>query len=86
MLYVDSGIDLVDGGVAAGEAFAKKYTDEAYHKPADEYDASWNLAGMEADVKVASEMITRLANSADWPNWYDGNEFKGLRDAQRAAQ
>ena len=85
MLYIDSGIDLVDGGVAAGEAFAKKYTDEAYHKPADEYDASWNLAGMEADVKVAAEMITRLANSDAWPNWYAGNEFKSLRDAQRAA-
>jgi hypothetical protein len=40
---------------------------------------------MEADVKVAAEVITRLANSDAWPNWYAGNEFKALRDAQRAA-
>ena len=85
MLYIDSGVDLVEGGVPAGEAFAKSYTDERYHKPADEYDASWNLAGIEADVKVASEVISRLANSTDWPNWRDGNEFRALRDAQRAA-
>ena len=37
MLYVDSGIDLVEGGIAAGEAAGKDYTDKRYHKPSDEY-------------------------------------------------
>ena len=83
MLYADSGIDLVEGGEAAGEAAGKKYTDENYHKPSDEYADDWNLAGIEADVKVDYEVANRLANSADWPNWYDGNEFKALRDAMR---
>jgi Zn-dependent M28 family amino/carboxypeptidase len=84
MLYADSGVDLVNGGVAAGEAAGKKYTDEAYHKPADEYADTWDLTGIESDVKVDYELVNRLANSAEWPNWYDGNEFKALRDAQRA--
>ena len=84
MLYADSGIDLVTGGIEAGEAAAKKYTEENYHKPSDEYADSWDLTGIEADVKVKTEVVNRLANSADWPNWYDGNEFKALRDAQRA--
>jgi Zn-dependent M28 family amino/carboxypeptidase len=84
MLYPDSGIDLLSGGVAAGEAAAKSYTDNAYHKPADEYDDTWDVSGIEADTKVANEVATRLANSADWPNWYEGNEFRALRDAQRA--
>jgi Zn-dependent M28 family amino/carboxypeptidase len=83
MLYPDSGIDLVNGGVAAGEAAAKAYTDNAYHKPADEYDDTWDVSGIEADTKVTNEVATRLANSADWPNWYEGNEFRALRDAQR---
>ena len=86
MLYVDSGIDLVDGGEAAGEAAGKKYTDNDYHQPSDEYSDSWNLGGIEADVKVDYEIINRLANSADWPNWYDGNEFKAIRDASRKGQ
>ena len=86
MLYVDSGIDLIEGGEAAGEAAAKKYTDDNYHKPSDEYADDWNLAGIEADVKVDYEIVNRLANNGEWPNWYDGNEFKALRDAQRKGQ
>lgn len=84
MLYIDSGIDLVNGGEAAGAAAGKAYTDEAYHKPADEYEDTWDLSGIEADVKVGHELVNRLANSDQWPNWYPGNEFKALRDAQRA--
>ena len=74
----------MNGGVAAGEAAAKDYTDNAYHKPADEYDDNWDMSGIEADTKVANEVVIRLANSTDWPNWYEGNEFRALRDAQRA--
>ena len=85
MLYIDSGIDLVEGGVAAGEAIGKKYTDEAYHKPADEYSDDWDLSGMAADITVDYQVVNRLANSSDWPNWNEGNEFKALRDAMRAA-
>jgi Zn-dependent M28 family amino/carboxypeptidase len=85
MLYIDSGIDLVEGGVAAGEAIGKKYTDEAYHKPADEYADDWDLSGMAADITVDYQVVNRLANSTDWPNWNEGNEFKALRDAMRAA-
>ena len=84
MLYIDSGIDLLEGGVEAGEAFAKKYTDELYHKPSDEYDDTWNLDGMAADVTIVNSLIGTLAGSSDWPNWYAGNEFRALRDAQRA--
>lgn len=82
MLYADSGIDLIEGGEAAGEAAGKKYTDENYHKPSDEYANDWNLTGIEADVKVDYEVVSRLANNGEWPNWYEGNEFKALRDAQ----
>ena len=83
MLYVDSGEDLINGGTAAGAAAAKNYTDNLYHKPADEYSDSWDLSGLEADVKVDYEVVNRIANSDAWPNWYAGNEFKALRDAQR---
>jgi len=83
MLYADSGVDLITGGVAAGEAAGKDYTDNRYHAPADEYQDSWDLSGIEADVKVDYEVANRLANNGEWPNWYDGNEFKALRDAQR---
>ncbi len=85
MLYTESGVDLVQGGVAAGEAANKDYTDNRYHSVRDEYAEGWKMDGIEADAKVDYEIVNRFANSADWPNWYDGNEFKAARDAQRKA-
>ncbi len=86
MLYTDSGIDLAVGGVAAGEAANKKYTDNDYHQPSDEYSDAWNMGGIEADAKVDFEVINRFANNGEWPNWYDGNEFRATRDASRKGQ
>lgn len=86
MLYADSGIDLVEGGEAAGTALVDDYTALRYHKPADEYDpADWPLDGMAQDVTIFRDVGAALAYSDVWPNWYDGNEFRALRDAQRAA-
>jgi Zn-dependent M28 family amino/carboxypeptidase len=52
MLYMDSGGDLLAGGTAAGKAFDEAYRRDAYHQPADEYNAStWNLAGIAAVVR-----------------------------------
>ena len=76
-----SGRDLVDGGRAAGEAFAKAYTAERYHQPADEFDPSWNLEGMAQDGELMFELGLQLANSTVWPDWKDGSEFKPTRDA-----
>ena len=79
-----SGRDLVDGGRAAGEAFAKAYTAERYHQPADEFDPSWNLEGMAQDGELMFELGRQLANSTVWPDWKDGSEFKPTRDATAA--
>jgi Zn-dependent M28 family amino/carboxypeptidase len=86
MLYVDSGTDLVDGGKEAGEALNKAYTDNNYHKPSDEFDPGWDFSGMEADVTVDYEVINRLANSTEWPAWYEGNEFRSIREASLGGQ
>ncbi len=83
MLYTDVGPDLIDGGVAAGEAFEEDYRETRYHAVGDEYDASWNLDGMVEIVDILHTVGERLADSDRWPNWYDGNEFRALRDAMR---
>jgi Zn-dependent M28 family amino/carboxypeptidase len=84
MLYADAGLDHVTKGSAYGEAFGKEYTELRYHKPADEYDNSWDLSGIDQVTEILFEMGYNLADSSDWPNWYDGNEFRALRDEQRA--
>ncbi|MEM7728502.1 MAG: M28 family metallopeptidase [Pseudomonadota bacterium] len=84
MLYADGGTDHVTKGSAYGEDFGRTYTEERYHKPADEYDNSWDLSGLEQVTGILAKLGYDLANSDDWPNWYDGNEFRALRDEQRA--
>ncbi|MEO1405487.1 MAG: M28 family peptidase, partial [Pseudomonadota bacterium] len=85
MLYADGGQDKIDGGFPAGQATATNYTRERYHKPADEYDETWDLSGTVEDVTALFEIGKRIAISEDWPEWYDGNEFKAIRDASRPA-
>lgn len=84
MLYADAGIDKLEGGVAAGKAFTQVHEAQRYHKPADEYDPSWNMSGMEQEVTTLFKLGRDIANSNDWPNWYEGNEFKAIRDASLA--
>ena len=84
MLYADGGQDLLEGGVAAGKAAAEVYTVQRYHKPMDEYSASWDLSGMVEDITALYTVGRDIADSGDWPEWYDGNEFKAIREASLA--
>lgn len=84
MLYADGGIDKVEGGVAAGKAVADTYTAQRYHKPMDEYDESWDLSGMEQDIKALYSVGLKIAQSDAWPTWYPGNEFEAIRQASLA--
>lgn len=83
MLYSDPGNNHVTNGLTYGEKFAKEYTAERYHKPGDEYDNSWDLTGIVQATDILLDMGYDLANSDQWPNWYEGTEFRGLRDEMR---
>jgi Zn-dependent M28 family amino/carboxypeptidase len=86
MLYMDSGIDLLTGGIAAGRAFDVRYRRDMYHQPADEYDATWNLAGIAEDVAVLHQLGMQLANSREWPNYRTTSEFRPVRDKSAATR
>ena len=79
MLYADGGQDKVDGGVAAGKAAAAVYTAERYHKPMDEYSDDWDLSGFTEDIQALYEVGLKIAQSDEWPTWYEGNEFEATR-------
>jgi Zn-dependent M28 family amino/carboxypeptidase len=79
-----SGRDLVNGGRAAGDAWAQAYTADRYHQPADELTPDMNFDGMAQDGELMLELGRRLANSTEWPSWKDGSEFKATRDATAA--
>ena len=80
-LYVDGGEDLLEGGKAAGDAASRDYNEHRYHAPGDEYDAAtWKLDGTVEDLTALYTIGDELANSEQWPNWYEGNPFKAKRD------
>ncbi|WP_374553257.1 M28 family metallopeptidase [Sphingobium yanoikuyae] len=86
MLYFEGGEDLVKGGTAAGMAAAEDYTEHRYHGPKDEYDPNWDWTGVAADLKLYYDVGRALANTTDWPNWGDGDEFRAIRDKDRAGK
>jgi Zn-dependent M28 family amino/carboxypeptidase len=85
VLYAEGGIDLIDGGVAAGRAASERYRTHDYHKPSDEWSASWKLDGTLEDLRLYFAVGRELASGDAWPNWLVGNEFRAARDASRAA-
>ncbi len=84
MLYAEGGIDKIDGGREAGSAMAADYVANRYHKPADEYSEDWDLAGTMEDLALYYVIAEKVANMPGRIEWYDGTEFKAIRDASLA--
>jgi Zn-dependent M28 family amino/carboxypeptidase len=80
------GNDLVNGGIARGEALSADYTDKRYHQPDDEFNAggTWDFRGMAEDANLLHLVGERLANSREWPNWSLDSEFRATRDRSAA--
>ena len=74
------GNDLVNGGVARGEALGKEYVEKHYHQPSDEWSTAWDFTGMAEDTQLLHNLGRDLANSRTWPNWSTDSEFRGVRD------
>ena len=79
------GLDLVNGGVARGEALANEYNSKHYHQPSDEWHADWDWSGVAENAELLHQVGLGLANSRAWPNWSTDSEFRAARD-QSAAQ
>ena len=78
------GNDLVNGGVARGEALGKAYVEKSYHQPSDEWSAEWDFTGMAEDAQLLHNLGRDLANSQMWPEWSADSEFKAERDRTAA--
>lgn len=80
VLYAKSGIDHREFGSDYGIEWNRIWVAERYHKVKDEYDPNWDLRGVAEDMELFFSLGIQLANSRLWPQWYEGNEFKRIRD------
>lgn len=81
VLYTSRGIDMVDGGIEQGRAFAQRYVAEVYHKPSDEVTDAWDMSGGAEDLAALYAVGRRLADSNEWPQWSANSEFRAARTA-----
>jgi Zn-dependent M28 family amino/carboxypeptidase len=82
-LYAKGGVIHREKGVEHGMAEQRDYRDHRYHKPADEFDPNWDFRGVAEDLELLYMVGRELADGSAWPNWYSGNEFRAIRDADR---
>ena len=86
IMGIAGGADLVEGGRAAGDAWIADYVGNCYHKTCDAWSEDWDLRGAVQDIALIHSIIRDLGSSRRWPEWYEGSEFKALRDASAAAR
>lgn len=70
-------------GIAYVDSLGDDYTANRYHQPSDEFNPSeWRFRGIQQDADLFFLVGWELANSALWPKWKDGSEFKAVREQQ----
>jgi len=82
-LYAKGGVEHSEKGREYGLAQGQYYRDNQYHKPADEFNPDWDLRGVAQDLELLYVVGREVADSDQWPNWYPGNEFRAIREADR---
>jgi Zn-dependent M28 family amino/carboxypeptidase len=82
-LYAKGGVDHREKGRQYGLDWQAEYRAERYHKTADTYDGDWDLRGVSEDLELLYTVGRHVADSDRWPEWYEGNEFKAIREESR---
>lgn len=82
-LYAKGGVDLFDGGEAAGRAAFDDYGKNRYHQVADEFKDGMPVAGAVADLEALYKVGSKIAGESSWPQWAADSEFKAARDASK---
>ncbi|MCH8057216.1 MAG: M28 family peptidase [Proteobacteria bacterium] len=80
MLYAKSGSDHRELGTDYIEAKKAEYLKNRYHAVRDEIDDDWDLRGLVLDIEMYFAIGLELADGDDWPQWYQGNEFRSIRE------
>jgi len=82
-LYISNGLDFIGKPPDYGETKRSEFIAKRYHQVGDVIQPDWTLEGGAQDVQLLWRVGFELANSASFPKWKAGSEFKARRDLQR---
>jgi Zn-dependent M28 family amino/carboxypeptidase len=85
MLYAESGSEHTEREPGYLQAKNDDYLKNRYHTPRDEVADDWDLRGLAQDLELWFGIGLEIADNDSWPNWYEGNEFRAIRDQSRDA-
>lgn len=84
MLYAKSGSEHTEKGPDYIKEKSAEYGKNRYHSPLDEVGDDWDLRGLVQDIELYFAIGEEVADSTAWPEWYEGNEFRAIREQSLA--
>jgi Zn-dependent M28 family amino/carboxypeptidase len=64
-----------------GDSIMADYAANHYHAPSDEFSPEWVYEGAIQQGLFLYRVVLDIAQDSTFPNWNEGSEFKGARDA-----
>ncbi len=83
MLYAKSGSQHTERGADYIPGKSAEFLKQRYHTPLDEVSDDWDLRGLTLDLDLYFSIGLEIAESRDWPQWLEGNEFRAIREQSR---
>ena len=80
ILYAEGGTVHREHGREYMTEKQAQYTADSYHQPSDEYSDDWDLRGALEDLQLYYDVGRQIADGDEWPQWYQGNEFRQIRE------
>lgn len=78
-LYAENGSDNRLKGKEFGKQVEAEYLANRYHKPADEFDETWDMGGLVQDAQFFYHVGNKLASETTFPQWKETSEFRNAR-------
>jgi Zn-dependent M28 family amino/carboxypeptidase len=85
ILYAGGGTVDRERGAEYVKQRNAEYIRERYHAPGDEIQDDWDLDAALEDLRIYYAIGNRVAYSDVWPEWYEGNEFRAIRETSRSS-
>ena len=76
---ISEGMKFADHDLAWGEAQAKDYVENVYHKPSDEFHPGWDFQGLAKIASFGYELGLAAAQQNELIQWLPGDEFERAR-------